>query len=474
MVEDAQDLSFTGSAEAGRAYDRAIGHLVRFQPEVAEAAEASVMSDPTCVMGQVVRAYLSLMSTDESGVTDARDALENVNSEAVALLPRERAHLDAAEHWVVGDVVGAGLILGDISVHFPRDLLALFVGQQIDLLTGNTVGLRDRIGQALGSWNPDHPHFGFMQGMYAFGLEECNLYGLSEEFAHRAVSANPDDVQGIHAMVHTYEMQGRISEGIRFMQDHKADWATGNFLNVHNSWHFALYLLEGDDISGALDIYDRVLHHDDSEDVALQLLDASALLWRLYLEGVATDDRWKVLAGAWSRIVCPGYHPFNDMHAVMAFVAAGDLGRARDLVAVLEGITEKGDRRTRGWYVTATVGLPVCRTLIHFGEGDYDQVLDHLLPIRPRLHEFGGSHAQRDVIERTLLESAIRAHRTDRARALVNQRLGLRESSTYAWSKLSEVLTSSGDQFGAAEAKTRARDLADTIRFGKVRTARTM
>ena len=83
--------------------------------------------------------------------------------------------------------------------------------------------------------------------MYAFGLEECNLYELSQEIAQRAIETNPDDVWGIHAMVHTYEMQGRIAEGVRFMRESEANWSTGNFLNVHNSWHYALYLLQGGD-----------------------------------------------------------------------------------------------------------------------------------------------------------------------------------------------------------------------------------
>jgi hypothetical protein len=315
----------------------------------------------------------------------------------------------------------------------------------------------------LWAWRPDDRNFGFIQGMYAFGLEECNHYGLSEEMAQRAIDMNPDDVWGIHAMVHTYEMQGRIPEGVRFMRDSEADWSTGNFLNVHNSWHHALYLLQGGDLSGALAIYDRVLHHDGSEDVALELVDATALLWRLHLEGRAVDGRWRLLADAWARLLTPGYYPFNDMHATMAFIGAGDLERARDLVADLEAVVEKGDRETTGWVMTSRVGLPVCRSLVAFGDGVYEQVLHELWPVRTRIHEFGGSHAQRDAMERTLLEAAIRAPRPDFARALVNERLGVRESSTYTWSKYAEALAGQGDESGASAATKRAVLLADEI-----------
>ncbi len=454
MAVDGRGLDMTGSA-----YDRAIDHLVRFQPEVVDVVAAAGAADPGCLMARVFRAYLALMSTEEGAVAEAREALRPAGTGDVPLLPRERAHLAAARRWAAGDMSGAGTLLGEISVQHPRDLLALAVGHQVDFFTGDAVNLRDRIGRALGAWHDDDPQLGFVRGMYAFGLEECNLYGLSADVGLRAVEQNPDDVWGIHAVVHTHEMQGQIPEGIRFLRDREPQWQAGNFLNVHNSWHYALYLLQGNDVPGALAVY------EGSQDIALELLDATALLWRLQLEGISVAGRWTPLAEAWARMLTPGFYPFNDMHAIMAFVGAGDLERAEEVVTVLERVVAEGDRATTGWQMTSAVGLPVCRSLLHFGRGRYQQVLDELLPIRKRVHEFGGSHAQRDAVERTLLEAAIRASRTDLALALTSERLAVRECNTYAWSKRAKLLGALADQPGAAAAAAaRASDLAGRIR----------
>jgi tetratricopeptide (TPR) repeat protein len=464
MAIDARGLDLTGTAEAASAYDRALDHLIRFQAEVVDAAVAAVAADPGCVLASVFCAYLALMSTEQGAVAGARDALDSIQVDRAALLPRERAHLSAAERWVAGDMTAAGDLLGDISVQYPRDLLALAVGHQIDFFTGSAVNLRDRIGRALGGWQIDDQQFGFVQGMYAFGLEECNLYPQAHEVGQAAVERNPGDVWGIHAVVHTYEMTGRIPDGVRFMRSREADWAEGNFLNVHNSWHYALYLLQGGDTDGALAVYDRVLRCAGSQDAALELLDATALLWRMQLEGTPVGGRWQPLALAWSGLLTPGFYPFNDMHAVMAFIGNGELGRAEDVVRDLAQVVAHGDLAATGRRMTAAVGLPVCRALVHFGRGEYPDVVTELMPIRTRLHEFGGSHAQRDAVERTLLEAAIRSGRLDLAAALVSERLSMRECNTYAWSKRAWLMRATGDQPGAATAMTRARQLAAEIR----------
>ena len=106
-------------------------------------------------------------------------------------------------------------------------------------------------------------------------------YGQALDAGLGAVGTNPDDVWGIHAVVHTYEMQGRVDEGIGFLSSDRTRWESGNLFTVHNWWHLALYHLEAGRPERALDIYDAEIHHGRSAGVPIEMLDASALLWRM-------------------------------------------------------------------------------------------------------------------------------------------------------------------------------------------------
>ena len=102
------------------------------------------------------------------------------------------------------------------------------------------------------------------------------------------------------------------------------------------------------------------------------------------------------------------------------------------------------------------VGLPAGRAVVAFVEGRYDDVVAELWPIRRVLQHFGGSHAQRDALQRTLLESALRAGRYELARALTAERLGVRETSVYGWTQRARALRGLGDLTGAATADATA------------------
>src|SRR5260221_13132199 len=112
----------TGSAEDVRKYDQAIDHLIRFQSEVVDAAAAAVAADPGCVLAKVFCAFLALMSTEESATAGARDALDGLHADDMqtAMLPRERAHVAAAQCWITGYMAGAGGMMRCSSVEYPR------------------------------------------------------------------------------------------------------------------------------------------------------------------------------------------------------------------------------------------------------------------------------------------------------------------------------------------------------------------
>ncbi|HEY0520690.1 MAG TPA: tetratricopeptide repeat protein [Ilumatobacteraceae bacterium] len=435
-------------------YDRAIDRFLRFHPDVVALAGAlSPDGERAAPMASALLAYLHLMSTDAGDVPVARAAVDALGSAHPN--ERERAHGRAIEAWIAGDWHGAAVLLDDLLTMWPTDLLALMIGHQLDFFLGDAANLRDRPIRALRELEPDDPHIDFVRGMAAFGLEEAGHYGQALDIGLGAVEANPDDVWGIHAVVHTYEMQGRIDDGIRFMSDGVAQWRTGNLFTVHNWWHLSLYHLEAGQTDRALDIYDAEIHHAGSAGAPIEMVDGAALLWRLVLDRADTGDRFGPLADAWApKLEGASWYAFNDLHAVMAFAGAGRLDDIRSVIeqraAWLEQATGSNAR------MTAEIGLPACRAVLAFAEERYDDVISELMPIRRDLHQFGGSHAQRDALQRTLLESALRSGRYGLARSLASDRLGVRESSVYAWTQRARALRGLGSDAAAAAADQQA------------------
>ncbi|MGD9705711.1 MAG: tetratricopeptide repeat protein, partial [Acidimicrobiia bacterium] len=408
-------------------------------------------------MAHVLVAYLHLMSTDVPDLDNARAASAALGT--VATNEREAMHAAAIAAWLDGDWTGAARQLDDLLLRWPKDLLALMLGHQLDFFLGDAGNLCDRPARTIGEFAPDHPHAGFVRGMQSFGFEESGFYPQAEAAGLAALEANPDDVWAVHGVVHTLEMQGRIDEGIRFMQSRVGDWGAGNLFTVHNWWHLALYCLEAGDRRRALQIYDAEVHHPGSLGVPIEMLDASALLWRFELDGADTEGRFAPLADAWaSRVTADPWYAFNDLHAVMAFVGAGRLDDAKAVVRRLDTSLESASGTNAR--MTAEIGRSTCRAVIAFAEGRYADAIGDLAPIRRIVNRFGGSHAQRDALQRTLLESALRAGHHELARALLAERLNLRDTSVYSWSQQARLHAA----LGATEASAVATDRATALR----------
>jgi tetratricopeptide (TPR) repeat protein len=451
LVPDAHGNLMSGSPAATELYDRAMDRFLRFDPAVVDLTGRLVSDHPDVPLGHALLAYLCLTSTDPHDLDEARGAAATLRS--LPSTSRERAHADAIDLWLRGNWSGAATRLDELLVQWPTDLLALLIGHQLDFFLGDQVNLRDRVGRSLGTLPEDHPHQGFLRGMHAFGLEETGRYDAALDAGMRALDAHADDVWALHAVAHVHEMRGDIGAGVQLMADPRLRWADDNLFTVHLWWHYALYLLEAGRVDEVLAIHDRRVHHDGSAGVPLELLDAGSLLWRLRLLGVDAGDRFSAVAAAWDLGTrdTPWY-VFNDVHAVMALCGADRLDDAGQVLDRLAAVAADPSSGSTNRMMTAEVGLPVARAMVAHTEGRHDDVLADLVPIRRRIHTFGGSDAQRDVVQQTLLDSAARAGRADLAAALVRERLSLRPSSVVGWTARARLAEASGDGDGRTSA----------------------
>ena len=184
------------------------------------------------------------------------------------------------------------------------------------------------------------------------------------------------------------------------MRQHRPHWLTDGRMVAHNVWHAAMFELESDQPARALKILDECLMPQATRS-ASNAADATALLWRLELDGVDPGTRWSLLSDCWAIHASPGYWPFLDLHAAIAFSAAGHELRARSLI---QGISARA-RQMRPSHDARVVTLSALRAVQAFVAGAYSEVRDILRRLRPTLERIGGSHAQRDLFGRMLTEA---------------------------------------------------------------------
>ncbi|MFZ5557734.1 MAG: tetratricopeptide repeat protein [Pseudomonadota bacterium] len=327
----------------------------------------ALADEPDFIMGHCFNAGAAIIATEKA----ALPLLEASVAAAEALWDRandrERGHILAARAWLRGDFEAASAEYANVLIDYPRDSLALQFGHVLDFALGKQTWLRDRVARVLPHWDEDTPGYGFVLGMYAFGLEENGALAQAEDTGRRALEINRRDPWAVHAVAHVMEIQGRQIDGIRWLTSREVDWAPDNMFAYHNWWHLALYYLDLGEIDQALALYDRGVRPGDST-VALELVDASALLWRLHLRRVDVSERWRKLAAAWEASGDRAYYAFNDCHAMMAYVGAGREDLAQLTLAEMA-------RGSTGWTtnerMVREVGFPLARGLHAFGRGEY-------------------------------------------------------------------------------------------------------
>ena len=402
-------------------YDEALVQYRTYRGDPVATIDAALASEPDFILGHALRALVLMTYGERRFAERARVSVVAAEALLARATPHERGLVAAARALVDGDWAGACAALDRVLVDHPRDMLAIQTAHLFDFFRGDALNLRNRIARVLPQWTAHDPGYSYLLGMYAFGLEECNQYAEAESTARRALEIDPKDAWAVHAAVHCMEMQGRIDEGITFLTARENDWAPENGFAFHNWWHLALYQLARQRYADVLGVFDTRIH-PDAPDSALQLLDATALLWRLFLQRVDIADRAARVADNWQQRLSTerGFYVFNDLHAMMAFAMAGRAADADQLVRDLDWTIEHTTGINRA--MTLDVGRSVCAALRAFGDERYARTIELLEPVRDIANRFGGSHAQRDVLTLTMIEAARRSGQPSLARHYAAER----------------------------------------------------
>ena len=428
---------FATNRDAVTLLERAVEDLVALSGEPVTLADAAA-ADADLVLARVLQAYLALYSTAESGFETAENLVMGLDARdpgadaGAGAGERELLHVRAAQAWASGEWERAVNFLERALIHDPRDLLALKVAQDLYFFLGDKHGLRGVV-ERVARLAPGSARLGVRAGdvRLRVGGERPVRRGRGPG-ARRAQGQCPGRLGGTCA-------GARLRDGRRGSTTESSSWSgpsrTGAGATSLSTirWHHALYHLELGALDEVLALYDSTIRQTRSNEW-LDVVDAASLLWRSHLFGVDVEGRATDLAKDVLPLLGKPVYVFNDWHAVMA---AGIAGRPEECERIIQANRFEAAGTNRRAIDSAGLGL--LQGFQAFAQGDPAGAVRWLLDCRPMAHVVGGSHAQRDIVDLTLVAAAARSGNGSLCETLLSERLERKPSAKAAAEDLVRV-----------------------------------
>lgn len=440
---DASGAATTIASQAAlRHWDDTIAHVLAHAAAAPVSLGQALTADPSFALGHAAKGIMLLTLARRELVADAVAQLKTARAidRVAPVTERERCYIAALSHWLDKRPDLAALALERAISLDPHDILAAKFVHSIRFMAGDIEGMLTSAQTHLLRYGRDNIHSGFLMGCLAFAHEENGQYAEAEQLGLAAIELTPQDAWGRHSVAHVFEMTGRAREGAQWLARGRHKWDHCNNFGFHLSWHEALFCIELGDQGAALDLYDHSVRNrktDDYRDIA----NATSLLQRLELAGVQVGHRWEELADLAANRVEDRSLVFADLHYALALTGAG---REQDAASLFDSLAS--DRSTgHDGRLARSIGAPVVAAIRAFRAKRFSEAARLLLLARPHLSTVGGSHAQRDVFEQILIESAIRSGDLDLSERLLRQRLAGRSGcNRFAAQRLEQLARGTG------------------------------
>lgn len=369
-----------------------------------EARAARLVLEPSGDDSPLVQAYaatLHMFAESREAAANARPFIERAQAGARHATPREQRYIAAVAAWVAGDLARAIALHEEQAREFPRDLVSVKLGQYHCFNLGDCPGML-RLALAARPHAADVP---YLHGMLAFGYEQCHLMREAEASALHAIALCRKEPWAHHALAHVMLTEGRLSEGLAFMEEMSETWTGLNsFMVTHNWWHLALFLIDlgrGDEALAVHDAHCWGVEPDYSQDQ----IGAVSLLARLEMAGVDVGGRWQAVAERMAGRTRDHVLPFLDLQYLYGLARAGR-PEADALLANIEAHAPRAPEAGRAAW--QRVCVPAAHGLVAHARGDMAGAAEGLGQALPRMVEIGGSHAQRDLFGQIWLDALMR------------------------------------------------------------------
>ncbi len=374
----------------------------------------------------LAHAGLSLMHMFQSRAARAKDTAKYATSLALQATRRERQQVEAISLFIGGQGPKSLALIREHLAEFPRDAIMLRLANRLYVTGCSGAGVANfpnELYAMLNGVERDYVDDWAFLGQYAFAHHEMGYLGESLRLAERSLAARPTSGQASHSVAHVFFETGDHIGGGDFLGDWLSGYDRRAPFHVHLSWHQALFELAQGRYAAAVSLYETDIRPSVLQRSAASLADSASLMWRLRIYGgnnppYSVDeirDQASPVAGQ------PG-PAFRDAHAALAFAASEDECLFQRLADRLLESSNNGDSLAK------EITLPLVKGIGAFAGGAYGEAVRLIEPVFPQLTRIGGSHAQREVFEDTLLEAYLRAEHYDKAEKMLRARLKQRTS----------------------------------------------
>jgi tetratricopeptide (TPR) repeat protein len=405
----------TESPGALAQFQDGMDRLLAYGPGAEESFAAALAADDGLAVAHVGRALLAAVQGDAAS---ARAAAGRARETVAGATRRERQHVEAVSALVAGETA-RGLALVDEHVKdFPRDAVLVNQASSSIALAGRSdreehrVAFLERLAPAYGDdW--------WFQSALAFTYHEVDRFEESWRLSEASLQQYPRNASAAHNLAHIQFETLDIDAGAAFLDEWMAGYDRRATFHCHLAWHQAMFALHEGRYAQALAIFERDILRSVNPRSAMT--DGTALLWRVRLDGAHEPLPWRSLADLAAGVSRPGYL-FGECHAALAYAACGDEAALTKLMDGLRALDAKGNP------IAGRVVLPLVQGTAAFAAGDYAGALTHFEPVESEMHRIGGSHAQWELFEETMVACYLELARYDDALRLVRRRLARRAS----------------------------------------------